>query len=220
MKRLVQLINLSAKRESKDKMLVKRNIVVFDFDGTLSWRDSNFEFGKYCFKHSARPWMYLPLIVIAYIGRFFNPAGIWWRKAMRRFITPQMVRDFVPGFISAHKKLRFDWAKSTVAHERAAGNIVILISASTDYLVPRLVQDMNFDVILTSKMNSDKPWQYDFLCWGPNKVIALDNWARKNKIIPNVIRAYSDSKSDLPIMNIAKEQIWVDRKTGSRMKKH
>lgn len=200
-------------------MLVKKNIVVFDFDGTLSRHDSNFEFGKFCFKHSTRPWRFLPVILVAYIGRFFNPAGIWWRMAMRRFVTPQMVRDFAPKFIREHKKLRFDWAKSVVANERARGNVVILISASTNYLVPYLVDDMKFDAVLTSKMNCEKPWQYDFLCWGPNKVIALDTWAKENKIIPNVIRAYSDSKSDLPIMNIAKEQIWVDRKTGARTKK-
>ena len=38
----------------------------------------------------------------------------------------------------------------------------------------------------------------------------------ENKIIPNVIRSYSDSKSDMPMMKIAKEQVWIDRKTGLR----
>ena len=199
-------------------MLNKKNIVVFDFDGTLSRKDSNFEFGKYCLKHSLRPWAYLPIMMIAYVGRMLNPAGVWWRTTMRAFITPEMIKDLSPQFIKQHKKLRFNWAKSVVANERARGNMVVLISAGTDYLVPYLVNDMKFDVVLTSKMNPQKPWQYDFFCWGPNKVIALDNWARDNKIIPNVVRAYSDSKSDLPIMSIAREQIWIDRKTGKRKK--
>ena len=197
-------------------MLQKKDIVVFDFDGTLSALDSNFEFGKYCLKHSFRPWFYLPIMFIAYIGRLMNPSGIWWRMAMRKFITPEMIRELSPQFIHEHKKLRFDWAKSTVANERARGNIVLLISAGPDYLIPKLVTDMNFDAVLTSRLKTDKPWKYDFLCWGPNKVIALDTWARENKIVPNVVRSYSDSKSDLPIMNIAREQIWIDRKTGLR----
>ena len=44
----------------------------------------------------------------------------------------------------------------------------------------------------------------------------MDEWAKEHKFIPNVVRAYSDSKSDLPMMEIAAEQVWIDRKTGLR----
>lgn len=197
-------------------MLRKQDVVVFDFDGTLSAYDSNVEFAKYCFKKSFRPWLFLPMIGIAAIGRMVKPEGIWWRQWMRRFMTPEMVKKFAPEFIKLHKKERFGWAKEQVAKEKAEGRKVILVSASTDYLVPQLVKDMKFDVVLCSRMEKDKPWKYDFLCWGANKVIAMDEWAKENKIIPNVVRAYSDSKSDMPIMEIANEQVWVDRKTGLR----
>lgn len=46
-------------------MLMKQDVVVFDFDGTLSARDSNVEFGRYCFRHSVRPWLFLPLMGVA-----------------------------------------------------------------------------------------------------------------------------------------------------------
>lgn len=197
-------------------MLSKKDIVVFDFDGTLSAHDSSLEFAKYCFCHSVRPWLYLPLIAIAAVARQIHPAGIWWRQSMRRFITPKMVRDFAPDFIDAHLRERFGWATERVAAEHANGRIVILVSASPDYLVPKLASDMKFDAILCSQMDEKTPWKYKFLCWGKNKVIAMDNWARKNKIMPRVVRAYSDSESDMPIMEIAAEQVWIDRKTGLR----
>ena len=197
-------------------MLQKVNVVVFDFDGTLSASDSNFEFGKYCFKHSIRPWLFLPVILIAQIGRMLKPDGIWWRQSMRRFLTEQMVKDLSGKMLVEHKQRRFGWAKDQVAKEHRAGNKVVLISASTNYLVPKLVSDMKFDAVLTSQMEQEKPWRYKFLCWGNNKVIALDNWAKENRYIPNVVRAYSDSKSDTPIMEIAKEQVWIDKKTGLR----
>jgi phosphoserine phosphatase len=197
-------------------MLQKVNVVVFDFDGTLSASDSNFEFGKYCFKHSIRPWLFLPVIFVAQIGRILNPSGIWWRQTMRRFLTENMVKELSGKMIVEHKQRRFGWAKEQVAKEHRAGNKVVLISASTNYLIPKLVADMKFDAVLTSQMEQAKPWRYKFLCWGNNKVIALDNWAKENKYIPNVVRAYSDSKSDLPIMEIAKEQVWIDKKTGLR----
>lgn len=197
-------------------MLTKVNVVVFDFDGTLSASDSNWEFFKYCFKHSIRPWLFLPCVLAGAIGAILNHNGIWWREIIRNFITPKMVRDYSADVIKAHKQNRFGWAAAQVAKEKKAGNKVVLISASPDYLVPELVSDMKFDAVMSSKMDKEKPYKYKFLCWGKNKVIALDRWAMENKYIPNVVRAYSDSKHDMPIMEIAKERVWINPKTGMR----
>ena len=197
-------------------MLQKKDIVIFDFDGTLSASDSNYEFFKYCFKHSVRPWLFLPCVLAGAIGARLNPYGMWWRETIRNFITPKMVKDFSADVIKLHKQNRFGWAKEVVAKEHAKGNIVLLISASPDYLVPQLVADMKFDAVFCSQTDKEKPYKYKFFCWGKNKVIALDNWAKEHKVIPNVIRAYSDSKYDMPIMEIAKEQVWIDEKTGLR----
>lgn len=197
-------------------MLQKKDVVVFDFDGTLSASDSNYEFFKYCFKKSYRPWFFIPCVIAGTVGRFLKHDGLWWRETIRNFITPKMVRDFSPDVIKQHKKNRFGWAKDQVAKEHAKGNIVILISASPDYLVPKLVSDMKFDAVICSQMDKDKPYKYKFLCWGKNKVIALDKWAVEHKIIPNVVRSYSDSPTDKPIMSIASEQVWINKKTGLR----
>ena len=197
-------------------MLVKKDIVVFDFDGTLSAHDSNVEFAKYCARRSVRPWLFLPVIAIAGIVKWINPGGVWWRETIRRFMTPEMVKKFAPGFIKQHKRERFGWSKEQVMAERNAGRTVVLISASPDYLLPALVRDIPFDAVLCSKMDAARPWKYTFLCWGKNKVCALDNWAKDKKYIPRVVRSYSDSRADLPMMEIAAERVWVDRKTGLR----
>ena len=73
---------------------------------------------------------------------------------------------------------------------------------------------MGFDAVLCSVASESKPWKCEFLCFGKNKVCAIDEWARKNKFIPHVVRAYSDSKKDLPMMEIADQQIWINPKTG------
>lgn len=197
-------------------MLKKVDVVVFDFDGTLSALDSNVEFARYCFRHSLRPWFYLPLMAVAGIAAAVKPDGVWWRENIRRFLTPKMVKKFAPGFIKQHMRERFGWAREQVAAERDAGRMVVMASASPNYLLRPLVRDMKFDAVLCSEMDANKPWKYHYLCWGQNKVYALDAWARDNKLIPNVVRMYSDSKSDMPLMEIASEQVWIDRKTGLR----
>ena len=197
-------------------MLQKKDIVVFDFDGTLSALDSNVEFAKYCARRSVRPWLFAPVMAAAVVGKWLNPGGMWWRQNIRRFLTPEMVKKFAPGVIKQHRRERFGWSKEQVAAERAAGRMVVLVSASPDYLVPALVRDMKFDAVMCSQMDAARPWKYKFLCWGPNKVCALDAWAKENKYIPRVVRSYSDSASDMPMMEIAGERVWVDRKTGLR----
>ena len=195
-------------------MLRRINVVLFDFDGTLSARDTNMEFGRYCFRHSLRPWLFLPLMGACMISRAFNPAGVWWRQNMRRFINSDLVNRFSDDFIKQHKRERFGWAADKVADERARGNMVVLISASPNYLIPKLVRDMKFDAVICSQMDSARPWKYKTFCWGKNKVVLMDDWARAHKFIPHVVRAYSDSKSDLPMMEIADQQIWINPKTG------
>lgn len=195
-------------------MLKKADVVIFDFDGTLSASDSHLEFGRYCFKHSLRAWIFLPFVLVGMMVYVLNHHSKWSREKMRRFLTPKMIKKFAPQVIREHKLRRFGWAAEQVASEHDAGNICVLISAGPDYIVPDLVRDMKFDAVITSKMDKKTPWKYKFMCWGPNKVVALDEWAKQNKIIPHVVRAYGDSESDKYIMELADTEIWINRKTG------
>ncbi len=197
-------------------MLKKVDVVVFDFDGTLSAGDCNVGFVKYCFRHRARPWLYLPLMAVCGVAHRLRPGGLWWRENMRRFMTPEMVEKLSPAFIKQHKRERFGWSRDQVEAEKAAGRKVVLISAGPDYLIPQLVRDIKFDAVICSQMNRRHPAKYKFLCWGANKVLALDEWAKKNKFIPRVVRSYSDSRADMPMMEIAAEEVWINPKTGLR----
>ena len=161
----------------------------------------------------------MPVTACAMSFRYIAPNAKWWRQIGRRFINAKMVKRLSPDFIKQHKLNRFSWAAERVAAERAAGNIVLLISASPNYLLRPLVRDMAFDDVICSEMYAKSPWKYHFLCYHKNKVVALNKWAKKNKITPVIVRAYSDSKSDMPIMELAHEQVWINRKTGCRISK-
>ncbi|MDR1207240.1 MAG: haloacid dehalogenase-like hydrolase [Rickettsiales bacterium] len=204
----------------------KSQITLFDFDGTLSMDDANQGFYKYCFRHSLRPWLFVPVIlcgavlwlisfvlvrlcIISNISRL----AVLWREMLRMFYTPALVERLLPGFISEFRQNRFGWAKDQIAKEKENGNIVILSSAGPDYLIIPLVRDMGFDYIITSNSDPLRPWKILFFNYGENKVESLKAIARAPM---TVVRAYSDSESDLPMMNLARAQVWIDPKTGLR----
>lgn len=205
-------------------MLKKQKVVVFDFDGTMNARDANMEFGKYCFRRSLRPWLFLPVIIFGALLSLFDfkttkmrSIKIIWREVMRSFVSEKLVKRLAPEFIKQHKKLRWNWVNAVVAKELSAKDVkVILISAGPDFLIPHLVNDLKFDTVLTSDMQKHKPWKFNFFAWGDNKVVALEKWARKNKIQPVVLRSYGDSYGDTPLMARAQEAIWIDSKNGNR----
>ena len=60
-------------------------------------------------------------------------------------------------------------------------------------------------------MEASHPYKYKFFCWGYNKVATLDKWAKAHKVLPIVIESYADSKSDKPLMDLAKKQMWIDK---------
>jgi len=132
---------------------------------------------------------------------------------MYGYISKKLIARIKDGFVKEHSLRRFGWAAEQVSAERKAGNYVVLISAGFDWLIKSLVKDMEFDLVLASVTDKKRPGKVKFPCFKTNKVIALDS-AMKSKY--KIVRSYSDSKNDLPIMSLADEQIWIDPRTGCR----
>jgi phosphoserine phosphatase len=196
--------------------LSSKNIVVFDFDGTLAAGDLNYDFGKYAMRHSVRPWLFLPLTIFGFLIRPFNKSGMFWRELCRMWACKKLVSRMRAPFLREHGSRVFGWAGEQIAAEKKRGYSVALISASPDFLLREFVKNAGwrFDIFLCSKMDAARPWKYKFLCYGENKLTAL------NKAVKNcrIVRAYSDSRSDMPIMRLAREQVWINPKTGMRRK--
>jgi len=224
--------------------------VLFDFDGTLSSGDSAALFIFYCFRHSVRPWLFLPVVLsgfavhlLAWVSRLFmgtdkcrvRRIDILWREMVRCFITPGMVKKFAPAFIKLHRVDRFGWAAEQVAKERDAGNTVILTTGGPSCLLFALAADMGFDYIICSEMEPAQPWKFRFFNYGANKIVSLcalqssefrvqssdkNNCTLNSALCTlNIIRAYSDSSSDIPMMSLAREQVWINPRTGCRVEK-
>ena len=191
-----------------------RKLAVFDFDGTLSRSDAYIEFWRFASRRSVRPWLFMPFMIVGVILRNAFPKSIFSRDLMRAYMSKNLVRRLRKDFIKHHLENRFGWAKERVEKERRAGNFTVLISAGADFFIKPLVRDMGFDLVIASPFDLERPWKHKFFCYGENKVAAL-NRAMKSKPY-KIVRAYSDSRSDMPIMSLADEQVWIDSRTGCR----
>jgi phosphoserine phosphatase len=194
----------------------KNNIVVFDFDGTLCAGDLSFGFWIYALRRSIRPWLFLPMTIFGIMISPLNRGGVFWRGVARRWLDKKLLLRLRDPFLAERKLKIFGWAGDRIAEERAFGNMVVLASASPDYLLKKLVglAGWRLDMFLCSKTDGEKPWKYDFLCYGKNKLKRLKSTLGDFRII----RAYSDNRSDMPIMRLARDRIWINPSSGARVK--
>ena len=171
----------------------------------------------FAMRRSIRPWIFLPLTLLGMVLKLQGEKNVFSRELTRMYLSDKLLKRLKPGFLAHHLKNRFGWSAEQVAAEKALGYYTVCISASSDYILPDLVSDMKFDMVLCSETyaKQGKPWKFRYFCYGENKVKKLNEKIKDYKII----RSYSDSKVDMPLMRLAKEEVWIDPKTGCRILK-
>ncbi len=193
-------------------------LAIYDFDGTVCQKDSTIEFWKYCVKHSTRAKLFLTFIWVFFVLRFFR---IISKETLRQysfyFLTPKMVRELSGDFIKKHRQGIFGWPFEQIQADKDSGLYTICITGLRDYLESGLLKGFNFDEVLCSKTEKKRPWKFETRsCLDIEKLNQLSKWAKDKKVFYRVVKTYSDSKLDYPIMAIAEEKIWINYKTGTR----
>jgi phosphatidylglycerophosphatase C len=200
-------------------------VALFDLDGTLTWRDTLLPFlAGYVVRHPVRLWRLwrLPPALLDY--------ALGARDRGR--LKSQLIRAVLGG----EPRARIDaWAAAFVlalgprrrfraaalarldAH-RAAGDHLVLLSASPDLYVPLIGRQLGFERVMCTEI----AWageRLDGRLKSPNrrgqeKVHCLD-WLRGQ--YPNVpVVAYGNSASDLAHMSRADRALLVNANAGAR----
>ncbi len=109
-------------------------------------------------------------------------------------LAAQRLVDEVPGF-----------AKALIAEHQAAGRRVIMATTSPYDLVRPLAEALGMDDVIATKYG-EADGRYDgsvdgFFVWGPGKLAAVRDWAKRNRVDVGRSFAYSDSVYDLPLLS-------------------
>jgi phosphatidylglycerophosphatase C len=200
-------------------------VAVFDLDGTLTWSDTLFLFlMSFLLRH---PWRVFRLWRMPFaLGSFLlqgRDHGVLKSRVIRMFLggaARPVIDDFADSFVAALKprrRLRLAALAALEAH-RAAGDHLVLLSASPDLYVPRIGRSLGFERTLCTEIE----WQGDCLVGtlktanrrGAEKMRCL-TWLRSQ--YPDLpIVAYGNSASDLDHMRHTDRALLVNANAAAR----
>jgi len=203
----------------------QRWVAVFDLDGTLSWRDTLSPFlTSFLRRH---PWRMLrlwrlPFALLSFVMRD-RDRGLLKSRVIRMVVggaTRSVVDAYAARFVDAlerRHRLRLAALAMLEAH-RAAGDHLVLLSASPDLYVPRIGNSLGFERTLCTELE----WEGERLVGtlktanrrGIEKLHCL-TWLRTQ--YPGLpIVAYGNSASDLDHMRRADRALLVNGNAAAR----
>jgi phosphatidylglycerophosphatase C len=203
----------------------RRWIALFDLDGTLTWHDTLLPFMLAFLRR--HPWRWLglwrlPFAVLAYfLGG--TDRGLLKSRVIRmvmggasRSEVDACAESFVNS-LTPHHRLR-PTALAMLETHRAAGDALVLLSASPDLYVPRIGRALGFERTLCTELQ----WQQDRLLG----TLATENrrGAEKSRCLawlrtqyPDLpVVAYGNSSSDLDHMRLADRALLVNANAAER----
>ena len=99
----------------------------------------------------------------------------------------------------------YDEALDLLAHHRAEGRLLVLVSASPVEIVAPLAEHLGVDDFIATRPEVDDDGRYtgdvEFYAQGPAKAEAIENLAQKLGVNLAGSWAYSDSMTDLPMLD-------------------
>ena len=185
------------------------NLAIFDFDGTLTRKDSLWEFLRF---YSGYPKYILKLLVLlpVLIGYAMGIIPNWRakQKVLMSFFSGVNKIAFQERCDAFAKevlpKLIRPAASNRIMDHRKQGDRVVIISASPENWIRPWADHHGFEVIATRLESVEEKLTGRFQgrnCYGPEKVTRLKQYLNLEDY--TTIYAYGDSKGDFELLSIS-----------------
>jgi len=130
-----------------------------------------------------------------------------WSQARVRQIVEETLHDIVEPIV-------YDEALDLIREHRDAGRPVYIVSASPEEIVAPLARYLGVDGHIATRSSVDDTGRYtgstELYCYGPQKAIAMEQVARKLGIDLSASFAYSDSATDIPMLECVGHAVAVN----------
>jgi HAD superfamily hydrolase (TIGR01490 family) len=120
-----------------------------------------------------------------------------------RFYERQVHPQLRPGGLAA------------LAQHRAQGDLLVLLTSSSEYLSRLIVRDLGLDDYLCTRLEVDADGRFTGkpkgrICFGPGKLEAAETWLAGRGIALGDCSFYTDSASDLPVLEAVGHPVAVN----------
>lgn len=181
--------------------------IIYDFDKTIYSKETSIEFIKFFLKKYPK---YIPKFLLNLCKIIPNIHNL--KKTKNIFFSILKDLDLTPiinEFWKKEIKNIYPYFSDEIKNNKKEAQKLILISASPDFLLEKLYKDLGFDILIATKYVDYKMEGKN--CKGIEKVNRLNELGNFE-----ILKFYSDSLSDKPIFDLAKEKITI--KNGKKIK--
>jgi HAD superfamily hydrolase (TIGR01490 family) len=192
-----------------------KRIAVFDFDGTITRKDTLIEFIRFAKGSAALFWgllLHLPWLILMKLHLYDNGKTkecvfSWFFKGMSLEQFNELGRAF---YQAQADKLIYSEAKEKIEEHKSQGDIVVILSASIENWVQSFASALQAEGLLSTRaevQNGKLTGKFATKnCYGAEKVNRLKTWLAANVNEQPYIIAYGDSRGDKELLEFANEK--------------
>lgn len=125
------------------------------------------------------------------------------------------MRERTTGFYRTHVRSQFrPGALRALEEHRAAGEKLVLLTSSSDYLSELVAEELRLDAVLCNRFEVDAAGVHTGrplgeVCFGEGKRLHAEAYASRAGVALSACAFYTDSYSDLPVMQVVGRPVAV-----------
>lgn len=179
-----------------------KKAIIYDFDKTIYSKETSMAFMFFFLK---RHRSFIPKFILNLTIILFNIKDLKKVKNIFFSIFKEMdIENDINLFWEKEMKNIYPYFFEEIKENRKDADLLILISASPDFLLEPIYKKLGFDILISTKYSN-------FTLIGKN-CKKDEKLKRLNELGSfDVLCFYSDSLSDLPLFNIAKKKISINK---------
>ena len=189
-----------------------KKIVVYDFDKTIYGGETSTDFMRFFLKRNKKYIKRFPYVIksLFYYNKNLKRSKEIFFRILDN-IDMELLKNEIREFWKQNNKKIFSWISDEIKVNKLESDELILISATPSIFLEEISKELGFDKLIATEFVKQKD---NFIskiegsnCKGVEKVYRLQEYLENFEII----KFYSDSMSDKPLFDLAKEKYFIKK---------